>query len=110
MKKFLFLIVLVAGGRLCFGQSGDLVIEGSSKINRHLTPQQVIDSLNKTFPDAKSVRYFKTPPDAARRGWTVKEENNLSPGETIDYYTISFKRANMKYYGLYTRDGRLVNS
>ncbi|HEY4286614.1 MAG TPA: hypothetical protein VGN00_05900 [Puia sp.] len=110
MKK-LFLFSAVA--LLCLSvraQDEAVIINGSKKISRKLTPQQVIDSLTSRFPDAHSIKYYKVPPDAASKGWTVSKEDNLTSGETVDYYTISFKRADLQYYGLFAPDGRLIRS
>ncbi|HET6994316.1 MAG TPA: hypothetical protein VFI06_04995 [Chitinophagaceae bacterium] len=88
----------------------DITITGTKKISKSMTPQQVVDSLNKHFPDAKSIQYYKGSADATKRGWTVTEEDNLDPGSEVDYYTISFNRQGLKYYGLYEKDGTLVKA
>ncbi|MDF2191579.1 hypothetical protein [Paraflavitalea sp. CAU 1676] len=110
MKKYLFLLIAMAWISHSFAQDDDIVIRGTSKINKNLTPKVVIDSLNKKFPNAKAVQYYKTPADAAKNGWTITTENDLDASDEIDYYTISFKRDNMKYYGLYKANGELVTS
>jgi hypothetical protein len=106
---FLFLL-----GALCCQVTvaqDEMVITGTNKISKQLTPKQIIDSLEKRFPDAKSVEYFKTPADAAARGWAINVEDNLEEGEeSIDYYTLKFKNDNFQYYGLYKPDGTLVMS
>jgi len=73
-----------------------------------MTPQQVIDSLKKKFPDAEAVRYYKTSA-AEANGWTVSSEDNLGP-QDIEYYTLSFRRHDFQYYGLFRADGTLVRS
>ena len=73
-----------------------------------MTPQQVVDSLHKRFPNAKSVQYFQTSPELANKGWNITEEDQLSSDAEVDYYTISFKQDGLKYYGLYDKDGKLL--
>jgi hypothetical protein len=110
MKKHLILAVLLIVSIVLAAQTGsDKTITGVSKIKKEQTPQAVIDTLNKRFPDAKSVQYYKIPKDAAQKGWQITEEDNLE-GDEVDYYTISFKRDDMKYYGLYNKDGKLLKS
>jgi hypothetical protein len=94
---------------LCQAQD-ELVIKGTKQIRKKLTPQQVIDSLESRFPDAKSVKYYKVPSSQAKTGWAVTEEDDMEADEDIDYYTISFKRDDFRYYGLYKPDGTLVMS
>jgi hypothetical protein len=109
MKKYLFSAILFMISISFFANAQDeIVIKGSKKLTKEYTPQQVIDSLNKRFPDAKSVEVFQTKADAVNKGWTVTEEDNLS-GDA-DYYTISFKNEGMKYYGLYDKEGNLLQS
>jgi hypothetical protein len=93
-----------------FSQDNQIVIRGTVPISRSATPRQVIDSLNRTFPDARSVHYYKVPADAVERGWQVTKEDNLTPGKSLDYYTISFNKGNTKYYSLFASDGRLIRS
>lgn len=111
MKKYLFTAILFLISISFFATAQDqneIVIKGSKKLTKEYTPQQVIDSLNKRFPDAKSVEVFQTKADVVNKGWTVTEEDNLS-GDA-DYYTISFKNEGMKYYGLYDKEGNLLQS
>lgn len=110
MKQCLLLLAALACFSVTFAQEDELVIHGTTKVSKNLTPKQVVDSLNKRFPDAKSVQYFKTPHDAAQNGWTITEDNELGPDDQVDYYTIAFTRNNMKYYGLYRANGELVSS
>lgn len=104
------LLATLACFSVAFAQDDELVIHGTTKVGKNLAPKVVIDSLNKTFPNAKAVQYYKTPKDVAKAGWTVTEDNDLGPGDDIEYYTISFTRNNMKYYGLYRPNGELVSS
>jgi hypothetical protein len=109
MKKVLFLAAILLVSVIVLNAQGDKTITGVSKIKKEQTPQAVIDTLNKRFPDAKSVQYYKIPKDAAQKGWQITEQDNLE-GDEVDYYTISFKRDDMKYYGLYNKDGKLLKS
>ena len=111
MKKLLILTAMLLVSVIALNaQSGsDKTITGVSKIKKEQTPQAVIDTLNKRFPDAKSIEYYKIPKDAAEKGWQITEQDNLE-GDEVDYYTISFKREDMKYYGLYNKDGKLLKS
>jgi hypothetical protein len=112
MKKYLLTAVtsILSAFILVQAQQQDVVIKGSKQIDKKLTPQQVIDSLNKRFPDAESVKYFTAKADVVQRGWNVSEENKLQLNEDLDYYTISFNRQGLKYYGLYDREGNLLES
>jgi hypothetical protein len=112
MKKYSLLAFAISVCSLSFAQDDAIIIKGtgSAKITKDMTPTQVVDSLNKRFPDAKSVEYFKVPADAVAKGWHITEEDNLDPSATIDYYTITFKREDMKYYALYNPDGTLIKS
>ena len=110
MKKQLIFIVTLLLPFLIYGQDDEKVITGTKKISKKLTPQQVVDSLKKRFPNAKSVQYFQTTPEMANKGWNITEEDNLDPSAEVDYYTISFKQDGLKYYGLYNKDGELLKS
>ncbi len=109
MKQFLILTVILSMCFLLNAQDADLVITGTKKVSKKETPEKVIAALNAKFPDAKSVKYYKTTPETVKNGWEVTTEDNLG-GADVEYYTISFKRDDMKYYGLYNRDGDLVQS
>lgn len=87
----------------------DKVITGT-KITKQQTPDSVIKALEAKFPNAKSVEYYKIPPDSAKNGWTITEEDNLMSTEAVDFYTISFKNSDMKYYALYDAHGNLLKS
>ncbi|HEY8894280.1 MAG TPA: hypothetical protein VIM79_05680 [Niastella sp.] len=109
MKKYAsgFLLIVMCGVAVA---QNDITITGTNRISRSLTPQQVIDSLEARFPDARSVAYYKIPADAASRGWEIDVNNNIDDHTTIEYYTIKFKRHDFQYYGLYKPDGTLVMS
>src|SRR5689334_8880499 len=99
MKKVLIALLVVLVSHFTYAQ--DLVIKGTKEITKKYTPQQVIDSLEKTFPNAKSVHYFKADEATTQKGWAITTEDNLEAGATVDYYTISFKQNGLQYYGLY---------
>lgn len=109
MKKRLLVIFSLLTW-CCTMAQDEMVITGTNKITRELTPQQVIDSLEARFPDAKAVAYYKIPADAAARGWTISVDDGIEGDAAIDYYTIKFKRQDFQYYGLYKPDGTLVMS
>jgi hypothetical protein len=109
MKKIALFIFLALMYQFTIAQE-DLVITGTNKISKELTPKQIIDSLEAKFPDAKSVAYYKIPKDAAAKGWAINVEDNIEGQEDLDYYTLKFKRADFQYYGLYKPNGTLVMS
>jgi hypothetical protein len=111
MKKYLIMAAtLIVSIIAVNGQSySEKTITGTSKVTKQQTPQAVIDALNTKFPDAKSVQYYKIPKDAAKKGWEITEQDNLT-GDEVDFYTISFKRDDLKYFGLYKKNGELVQS
>ena len=111
MKKYLLITVVILLSCSFLAQAqDDVVITGSKKMSKKMTPQQVMDSLHKRFPDAESIKYFKGSADAAQKGWAITEEDNLASGDQLDYYTISFKQKGLNYYGLYDKDGHLLQS
>jgi hypothetical protein len=110
MKQLLFVIAAALASLGALSQDEAVIIRGSTKIDRNMTSQQVIDSLNARFPNAHAVKYFKIPPDAVNKGWTVSREDNLGTNEAIDYYTVTFKREGFNYYALFQADGTLVRS
>jgi hypothetical protein len=112
MKKYLLsvIVTMLSAFIVVQAQEQDVVIKGNKQIDKKLTPQQVVDSLNKRFPDAESVKYFTAKSTAVERGWNISEENKLPLSEDLDYYTISFNRQGLKYYGLYDREGNLLES
>ena len=55
-------------------------ITGTNKIAKSTTPKEVIDALNKTFPDAKSVEYYKPTKQTVENGWKINETDNLGGG------------------------------
>src|ERR1700744_1029196 len=99
MKRLLFIGMVALAWLPGLCQDEAVIIHASTKVSRKMTPQQVVDSLNARFPDARSVKYYKIPADAAKKGWTVSKDDNLRSGESIDYYTITFKRNDLDYYG-----------
>jgi hypothetical protein len=109
MKKYLFFAFLITSLQV-MAQDNELVIKASKKTTRELTPKQVIDSLEKRFPNAQAVQYYQTPRDGVRNGWQISEDDELESNRDLDYYTLSFKDNKIKYYGLYRADGSLVMS
>ena len=109
MKKFLLIACLFLTTFYLSAQDSTIIVKASREITKNMTPQQVIDSLHKKFPNAQAVRYYKTPKEGAANGWQVTEENDMS-GTDLDYYTLSFKNNKIQYYGLYHADGTLVKS
>jgi hypothetical protein len=111
MKKFLLVASVVAISNLSFGQTaGELTIKGSKMVTKDSTPQQVIDTLKKRFPNAEAVQYYQTSA-AAANGWDVSAENQShAGGADLEYYTIKFKRHDFQYYALFEPDGTLVKS
>jgi hypothetical protein len=107
MKKYFFALIAIMSFLILKAQQ-DIVIKGSKQISEKYTPQQILDSLHKNFPNAKAVKYYKTS-DAAKKGWAVTEET--TPGhstEDVTEYTISFKQHNFQYYGLYDEFGNVL--
>ena len=100
-QLFLFLVPFLA-----FAQ--DIVIKGTKPVDKKYTPQEVIDSLQKTFPNAESVKYFKANAAVTQKGWAVTKEDELMSNSGVDYYTISFDQEGLKYYGLYDEHGNLL--
>ena len=110
MKKFLMLTLIVTVSAVSFGQtSGELTIKGSKTVTEESTPQQVIDTLKKRFPNAEAVHYYKTS-TATANGWAVSSEDGLVHGDAPEYYTIKFKREDFQYYALFEANGTLVKS
>ncbi len=58
MKKSLLLPVMILSSFILSAQN-DLVIKGTKKISKEMTPQEVIDSLHKRFPNAKAFNITK---------------------------------------------------
>jgi hypothetical protein len=110
MKKLLLMAAAISLSNFLVAQQPDIVISGSNKITKELTPQQIIDSLQKRFPNAKAVEYYQTSPAAVKAGWAINEQDNLGSDDQLDYYTLSFKNEDFQYYGLYKPDGTLVKS
>jgi hypothetical protein len=107
--KYVSFIFLVLMYQFSIAQD-DIVITGTNKISKELTPKQIIDSMEARFPNAKSVAYYKIPADAAAKGWAINVEDNIEGQNDLDYYTLKFKNEDFQYYGLYKPDGTLVMS
>src|SRR5436190_7829318 len=112
MKKYLLIATSLVSSVALYAQlePDKMVIQGSKQTDMAHTPQQIIDSLHKRFPNAKSIDYYQTPATAAKNGWTVSQEDDLEWGNEIEYYTLSFKRSDFQYYALFKADGTLVSS
>src|SRR6476661_3982875 len=109
MKKLLTVALIVAISTVSFGQSAGITIKGSRMTTKDSTPQQVIDTLKKRFPNAEAVQYYKTSA-AAANGWAVSAEDHGGAGAEAEYYTIKFKRDDFQYYALFEADGTLIKS
>ena len=109
MRKLLIVAIIVAISTVSFGQTAGVTIKGSKMISKDSTPQQVIDTLKKRFPNAQSVQYYETSA-AAANGWAVSVEDQGHYGEDAEYYTIKFKREDFQYYALFAADGTLIKS
>ena len=109
MKKFLLMTLILTISTISFGQSAGVTIKGSKMISKDSTPQQVIDTLKKRFPNAEAVQYYETSA-AAANGWTVSAEDQSHSSDNAEYYTIKFKRQDFQYYALFEADGTLVKS
>src|SRR3954471_14130959 len=107
MKRYLIAQLIILFLPL-LSYSQDLVIKGTKAVTKKYTPQEVIDSLQKTFPNATAVKYYKENAATAQKGWAVSSEDELAHGDQVDYYTISFKQEGLQYYGLYDQHGTLV--
>ena len=111
MRTLLFIAACTALSLPALSQDEAVIIKASNQISKKMTPQQVIDSLNAHFPNAQAVKYYKAPADVVARGWSVSKDDNAFSGlMTSNYYTISFKNADLEYYGLFEADGRLIRS
>ena len=107
MKRYLVVSLIILLPFLSPAQE-DLVITGTKQITKQYTPQQVVDSLQKTFPNATAVKYYKGDVETTQKGWAVTTEDDLTSDASVDYYTISFKQEGLQYYGLYNPEGTLV--
>ena len=106
MKKYLIAQLIAFLPLFLLAQ--DLVLKGTRPITKQYTPKQVIDSLARRFPNAESVKYYKTSLANIDSSWTVTAEDNLAHHSEVDYYTIAFKQEGLQYYGLYANDGTLL--
>ena len=109
MKKLLTVASIVAISTVSFGQTAGSTIKASKMTTKDSTPQQVIDTLKKRFPNAEAVQYYKTS-QAAANGWAVSEADQVHPGTELEYYTLQFKRDDFTYYALFEPDGTLIKS
>ena len=110
MKKFTMVTLLVAISAVSFAQEeAQRTIKASKQISEQLTPQQVIDTLKKRFPNAESVQYYQTSA-ATANGWNVSSDDYSSYNQQADYYTLKFKREDFEYYALFAADGTLIKS
>jgi len=108
MKKFLMVVLIASMSTVSFGQTeGEIIIKGSKQVTKDSTPQQVIDTLKKRFPNAEAVQYYETSA-ATANGWAV--DGNGHPAGDFEYYTIKFKRHDFQYYALFEANGTLVKS
>ena len=112
MKKYLLIATLLLSIAVYAQQQqpDEMVIRGSKPTTMEATPKQIIDSLHKRFPNAKSIDYYQTPAIAAKNGWAVSQEDDLEWGNEIEYYTLRFKRSDFQYYALFKANGTLVSS
>jgi hypothetical protein len=110
MKKFLMVALIAGMSTVLFGQTaGELSIKASKMVTKETTPQQVIDTLKKRFPNAEAVQYYQTSA-AAANGWAVSTDDRMPASDVPDYYTIKFKRDDFQYYALFEANGTLVKS
>ena len=108
MKKLLMMALLAAMSTSSFAQDeAQRTIKASKPIDQKATPQQVIDTLKKRFPNAKSVQYYETS-GATAKGWTVSTDDHSGYSDDARYYTLKFKRDDFQYYALFEADGTLV--
>ena len=109
MKKFwLIASLFITSLSVSAQEDTATVLKASRQITKELTPQQIIDSLHKRFPNAQAVQYYKMPKEGVENGWQVTE-GDLG-GQDIEYYVLKFKNDKINYYGLYQADGTLVMS
>ena len=110
MKKLLMMALLAAMSTSSFAQDeAQRTIKASKPIDQKATPQQVIDTLKKRFPNAKSVQYYETS-GATAKGWTVSTDDHSGYSDDARYYTLKFKRDDFQYYALFEADGTLIKS
>lgn len=110
MKRFAILMLLLGFYVAGKAQDTQVIIKGSNKISKEMTPKEIIDSLHKRFPNAEAVQYYKTSENTIKAGWNVEEENTMGAGDELEKYTLSFKRSDFKYYALFDAHGNLLKS
>lgn len=116
MRKYLILLAVIMLSKFSFAQQEKTILDGSIRINRKSIPEQVIDSFSRIYPDAKSIKYYKTPASVAAKGWSITRQSSIQPRTAIDsvspadYYMIDFKKSGIHYYGLFAADGSLMKT
>ncbi|MXV52986.1 hypothetical protein GS399_18605 [Pedobacter sp. HMF7647] len=107
MKKLavLAVAVLLTSARL-FAQD-DVVITGSKKAGSTVSSEEITKAIQEKFPNAKSVKYYEVPASGVENGWAVSKDYNLTSGEDVGHYAVSFYQNNAKYYGLFDKDGKV---
>lgn len=109
MKQYMLLILTIASFYSAVGQEDELVIKGTTKINRQLTPKSVIDSLYARFPQSVAIEYYSMPPFVAKNTWAIAEADSLvSYQDTLNYYLLVVKRNNLKFYSVFSAGGQLI--
>ena len=102
--------LIVAMSTASFAQGeAQRTIKASKPIDQKATPQQVIDTLKKRFPNAEAVQYYETSA-ATAKGWAVSSDDHIRSTEQAEYYTIKFKREDFEYYALFEANGTLIKS
>ena len=110
MKKILMMALIVAMSTASFAQyEAQRTIKASKPISMQATPQQVIDTLKKRFPNAEAAQYYETSA-ATAKGWTVSSDDHSGYNDKAEYYTIKFKREDFQYYALFEANGTLIKS
>lgn len=70
---------------------------------KNIPMQPLVDSL------ARYVQFYNPSVSDALKQWAVFQEHNINASVIVNY-TVSFKKHNLYYYGLYKADGALVES
>jgi hypothetical protein len=106
MKSYLFIVLIMLFAFTVKAQN--IYIDATKKISKSVTPQQIVDSLIKRFPNAKAVQYYKAS-EATQNGWSVNQDDGAY-GEEVGNYVLSFKNKDAQYYGFFKADGTLLQS
>jgi len=110
MKRILMMALIVAMSTASFAQGeAQRTIKASKPIDQKATPQQVIDTLKKRFPNAEAVQYYETSA-ATAKGWAVSSDDHSGNNDKAEYYTLKFKREDFQYYALFEANGTLIKS